>query len=112
MAVSEQLQLVKCITGCGNTDQWPTQQVRVSLPGEEPKRYEDQTIYRGAWVCLRCWMRGWRVEHGQNKAFYLCPICASKGFQPSGGAGCVERDGCTFCDGTEGGVGPGTPNAS
>ena len=34
-----------------------------------------------------------------------CPSCGAEGFEQS----TDNPDQCTFCDGTEGGVGPGTP---
>ncbi len=35
------------------------------------------------------------------KQVYECPVCKSKGFEPS-----ITGKGCTFCDGTEGGNPP------
>ena len=37
----------------------------------------------------------------EDKRFF-CPVCKSKGFEPS-----VTGEGCAFCDGTEGGHPPG-----
>lgn len=41
-------------------------------------------------------------------ANYECPSCGSVGFEPSK----IYHRGCTFCDGTEGGVMPESPNDS
>jgi hypothetical protein len=62
---------------------------------DEDGGQHDKRVRQAEWA----WRRA--MEEEEVKEDWKCSICKSKGFEPS-----VTGEGCTFCDGTEGGNPP------